>query len=689
MWMKTTPTPVVIIIAIAGALVIWGLLKITPGVRKPPPDLRIWRQDEIERHDRYLPKYFLGAVFALLLGGLQMVVKNYPPLYRWLYQAGYGGHMFRDLANTHIVIVGGGTLLLTAAVWYTLPRVVQRPLYSDSLAHLAFWFTLVGVFGFYITLSWLGLVEGALVRHGWNWIAARDHIGVYQVIPLSVTATLMGIGYWCFVGNVFLTLRAARLVVVPKPEGHLARFFFVGATGLLIGTVQGVIQVQPSNVNWLHRVGAAGDFIDPISHAHVNLVMGVCSLVAGISFYLLPRLVPGARADRAQEKRVFWLLTIGSTWFYVTFLAMGLIEGNIEVNTHRNYYQVATMLGPLHAVPMAVAGVLMVTGFWYFLYTLLRRVLPAVRQNIPATFYAAGIAALFIGTFQGPLQAFSPIQLWMARAGDAGDAIGQSHALLNITAGVMVILMGMALMLAPEILRRPVPRRQALGALAGVWGGTFLTYLATMPFSIIEGSRLQQGGTFLRVAAPFLPTEPLVLMLGGALVLAGFSLFAYCMYEETVRYRQRAYLLASDLPEQYTGPVNPRVRYRGLAPALVLEFGGAIVGFPGAGWLYTGRAFQGTLLLLLFPGIPWAIIPGVFTPYGGFLAHWGLATLLVYLPVSAVLSTSILGYVHYQELKSGTTRRRMRRRHWSMTDLGIPPQREEKAAPPPVRMPGD
>jgi hypothetical protein len=71
-----------------------------------------------------------------------------------------------------------------------------------------------------------------------------------------------------------VTIFQSRLVRVPKPHWHLWKFFATGAAALTVGTVQGVIQVQPKNADWLFRAGHAGEWIDPISHAHINLVTG-------------------------------------------------------------------------------------------------------------------------------------------------------------------------------------------------------------------------------------------------------------------------------------------------------------------------------------------------------------------------------------------------------------------------------
>ena len=65
--------------------------------------------------------------------------------------------------------------------------------------------------------------------------------------------------------------------------------------------MQGVIQVQPENADWLYKAGHAGEWIDPISHAHINLVTGLTMLVAGALFSLAPLLGGTAPSRRLVE----------------------------------------------------------------------------------------------------------------------------------------------------------------------------------------------------------------------------------------------------------------------------------------------------------------------------------------------------------------------------------------------------
>ena len=54
---------------------------------------------------------------------------------------------------THITIVGAGTISLTGLLYYILPRLGRRPLYSQHLTNVSFWFTVIGVFGFYVAMT--------------------------------------------------------------------------------------------------------------------------------------------------------------------------------------------------------------------------------------------------------------------------------------------------------------------------------------------------------------------------------------------------------------------------------------------------------------------------------------------------------------------------------------------------------
>ena len=167
------------------AVVIGGVARLCPGARRRCAPSRT-ADEELAAHDRKLAKYFLaGGAFLAARLRCTWSLKNLPWTAEWLARAGYAGHLVRDLSNTHVMIVGGGTLIATGLCWYVLPRVVRRPLASDGLAQGAFWFTAVGLLVFYVALIANGIAMGRLVAHGWDYQAAKLHMGKWYRVPVG------------------------------------------------------------------------------------------------------------------------------------------------------------------------------------------------------------------------------------------------------------------------------------------------------------------------------------------------------------------------------------------------------------------------------------------------------------------------------------------------------------------------
>src|SRR2546430_14196913 len=351
------------------AVVITAICRFVPG-RAPPVRKEPYPDEELHSHDPKTAKYFVAGGLFLVLGSIHMAVKNLPWLAEYLARTGYAGHLVRDLSNTHVMIVGGGTLLATGLCWLALPRIVQRPLASEGLAQCAFWFTVIGLAVFYVSLIGNGIAMGPLIEHGWTYPAAKAHMGQWYKVPTGMGAGVMGLGYWCFATNVMVTIFESRLVRVPKPQWHLWKFFATGAAALTVGTVQGVIQVQPANSDWLYRSGHAGEWIDPISHAHINLVTGLTMLVAG-SFFSLVGSAGRVEPSRRLVNRCFFSLLGGSLAFYAVTLYLGFHEGRLVV--HRGLTPEQAGGGtPLHPFLIMGVGIAMFAAFWLLLAVIVR-----------------------------------------------------------------------------------------------------------------------------------------------------------------------------------------------------------------------------------------------------------------------------------------------------------------------------
>jgi hypothetical protein len=602
--------------------------KAAPVRTEPYPDA------ELFAHDARLGKYFVAGGGFLVLGGVHMALKNLPWTAEWLARAGYAGHLVRDLSNTHVMIVGGGTLLATGLTWYALPRIVRRPLASGGLAQAAFWLTAIGLLLFYVALVGNGVAIGRLVQHGWDYRAAKAHMGKWYKVPVGMGAGVMGLGYWCFAVNVFLTVFQARLVRVPKPQAHLWKYLATGAAGLTVGTIQGVIQVTPAHADWLYRAGHAGEWIDPISHAHVNLVTGLTMLVAGGLFQLAPQL--GGTAPSRRVANLTWALLLGASLaFYGTCLYLGFHEGSLVVGHGLTPTQAMDRTS-LHGPLIVGTGVLMFAAFWLLLAVLLRSYRKAPR---PLRVYVlAGCAALAVGTLQGPIQAVPAVRALLDRGDEAGDVIVNLHAQLNMLAGLMVLLMGAAL----ALLRRPTQRPVALVPL-----GMGVYYAAGIAFSVVEIRRMDDDAGFGRAVRSLEPWSALVLVPAALVVLAGFSAFARAVWRATAPERAAGRASIAAAPDVFAGRIPARARRLGPAKLAAYELPMGLLGFPGVGWLFAGFPLQASVLLCSGPAFAWAVLPIAFTPYGeGPLRSIGWKIELAYLPVSALLSGAALYRAH-------------------------------------------
>ncbi|MEP6811759.1 MAG: cbb3-type cytochrome c oxidase subunit I [Actinomycetota bacterium] len=641
-------------------VVVAAIFRFVPGKAAPARD-EPYSYEELTRHDAFLAKYFVAGGAFLVLGSTHMLLKNLPWTAEWLARGGYAGHLVRDLSNTHVMIVGGGTLLATGLTWYALPRIVQRPLASNGMAHFAFWLTAVGLVVFYIALVGDGIAMSRLVQRGWEYRDAKAHLGKWYKVPIGIGAGVMGLGYWCFASNVLLTVFQARLVRVPKPHAHLWKFLATGALALTVGTVQGVIQVTPRNADWLYRAKHAGEWIDPISHAHVNLVTGLTMLVAGALFFIAPQL-GGTAPSRKRANAVWGSLLGGSLAFYATCLYLGFHEGSLVVGSGLTPDQ-AEKATPLHGPLIVGSGVLMFAAFWFLLATLVATFRHAPRPV--RSFVFAGCGALALGTLQGPVQAVPAVNELLDRGGDAGDVIVNLHAQLNMLGGLMVLLVGAVL-----ALRGLAPRR-VLGPVAAGMG---IYYAAGVAFSALEASRVSDGASFGSAVSAFEPWSALVLVPAAAAVLLGFSAYARAVWRGTQGERLAGQAALRALPDAYAGKIPVRVRRLGPAKLAAYELPMGLLGFPGLGWLFGGFPFQASVLLCSGPALAWAVLPIAFTPYGeGPLRSIGWKIELAYLPVSALLSAAFLYRAHRKRrLRSlGATPRTRRRRRGYRTRVSV------------------
>ena len=144
------------------------------------------------------------------------------------------------------------------------------------------------------------------------------------------------------------------------------RFIVVSVTNLLIGTMLGVMQTFPGFGQWLRAAGAAGHLIDPLAHAHINLVGGVTMGMMALFYYVLPRVGTRPIYSETLSEASFWLSTIGVGVFFSSLVILGVIEGNM-VHAGMTYSQALEAVGPIHHILIVTGAMLMGFGYWTFI----------------------------------------------------------------------------------------------------------------------------------------------------------------------------------------------------------------------------------------------------------------------------------------------------------------------------------
>lgn len=153
---------------------------------------------------------------------------------------------------------------------------------------------------------------------------------------------------------------------------HLVKFLLASAISFFIGAMHGMLQVLPPIRAWLDSIGSPyggpGHMIDPLAHAHMNLVGGLVTLAMGTTYYLLP-LFSGKNiySDRLVDHS-FWWTCIGVFYFYIAQMVFGIWEGTLLLDDKTQALaEVHHFYGPI----IAGAGIVMAMGFCIYLVNII------------------------------------------------------------------------------------------------------------------------------------------------------------------------------------------------------------------------------------------------------------------------------------------------------------------------------
>ena len=226
-------------------------------------------------------------------------------------------------------------------MYYFLPKMANRPVYSYRLSILHFW---------------------ALI---FIYIWAGPHHLLYSSLPdwaqsLGVVFSIMLIApSWGGMINGLLTLRGAWDQV---RENTILKFMVVGITTYGMATFEGPM-LSLKNIN------AIAHFTDWIvAHVHVGALGWNGFLTFAILYWMIPRIFQTKLYSEKLLKTHFWIGTIGIAFYtipmYISGFTQGMMwkqftaEGNLQ---YGNFLDTTLQLIPMHQM-RALGGTLYLTG---------------------------------------------------------------------------------------------------------------------------------------------------------------------------------------------------------------------------------------------------------------------------------------------------------------------------------------
>jgi cytochrome c oxidase cbb3-type subunit 1/cytochrome c oxidase cbb3-type subunit I/II len=110
------------------------------------------------------------------------------------------------VAHSHIGVLGFAGMIALGGLYYTIPKVTGRPLFSRFLADFQYWLVLIGVIGFTIVLTIAGLIQGNAWLNGETVYRVLPEIHVYYMVRAGLGLLIFSsavLGFYNIVRSLF------------------------------------------------------------------------------------------------------------------------------------------------------------------------------------------------------------------------------------------------------------------------------------------------------------------------------------------------------------------------------------------------------------------------------------------------------------------------------------------------------
>jgi cytochrome c oxidase cbb3-type subunit 1/cytochrome c oxidase cbb3-type subunit I/II len=109
------------------------------------------------------------------------------------------------VGHAHIGVLGFAGVTALGGMYFILPRITGRPLYSKFLADVQYWLVLIGITGFAVVLTTAGLIQGNGWYNGETLYRTLPQIQPYYILRASL-GTMIMIGAYLGLYNMIRSL---------------------------------------------------------------------------------------------------------------------------------------------------------------------------------------------------------------------------------------------------------------------------------------------------------------------------------------------------------------------------------------------------------------------------------------------------------------------------------------------------
>lgn len=261
------------------------------------------------------------------------------------------------------------TAICLGAIYYLIPKVLGRPIYSYQLSLLGFW-----TLAFFYALNGMHhLIGGPLP----TWMITTSVVAsVLMIIPVLAVA----INHHMTMVGRFGALRYSPTL----------RFVVLGAIAYTAVSLQGMFTA-------LQEVNRITHFTHwTIAHSHVGVYSFVTFVLFGSIYYIMPRLVGREWLSAPLIRWHFWSVLIGIALYVISLTVVGVLQGLALLDPQVPFQNsVAVTLPGL--VARSIAGIVLTTGHFLFAYHYLQMVRAPVAERVLPPLYEVQ-PVLYTGT---------------------------------------------------------------------------------------------------------------------------------------------------------------------------------------------------------------------------------------------------------------------------------------------------